>query len=320
MARSIANVVHCSTAEEFFESISPRGPYFASEGPELTWVYRGHSSDQYKLVPTALREDKPLAEITQWNCESNASQMEAEKKIITEFFWLSDKCGLHLPEDSQELRDEVESLNIKVGIATEWQGLWPPKRLLSLVGLMQHFGLPTRLLDWSGNYLVAAYFAAREAADPGTSYSDQRLAVWAFCLHAYRLDKIMSKYFGTGLDVLVVTSPSASNSNLRAQHGLFTLYNPPSIKFNEPVDRRGLDEILQANMYILNQDQIDDKPVSPIMYRFTLPVDESGKLLWLLAKEGVTAASIFPGYGGVAQAIKEQLLWERPGSNDNKST
>jgi hypothetical protein len=318
MERSIVRVVHCSTAEEFFESISPRGPYFISESPQRTWVYRGHSNDQlYRLVPSAFRK-KALVRITPFNCISNRSQMKAEAQIIRKFFWIADKGGLQLPEDSQELREEVDSLHSKLKSAPEWEGLWPPKRLLSLVGLMQHYGLPTRLLDWSGNYLIAAYFAAVEAAANITKNESKTLSVWAYCLHAHALDKILLKYCGKNLDVVVVTSPSASNSNLRAQQGLFTLCYPNLIKLDEPVDRRSLDEVLQSNKSGLNDDKVEETPVSAMLYRFTLPAMESRVLLWLLAKEGVTGSAAYPGYDGVAQALKEQALWELPWSAESE--
>jgi len=43
--------------------------------------------------------------------------------------------------------------------------------------LMQHYGAPTRLLDWTGNPLVALYFAI---ADERESFESHDAAVWAF--------------------------------------------------------------------------------------------------------------------------------------------
>jgi hypothetical protein len=42
---------------------------------------------------------------------------------------------------------------------------------------------------------------------------------------------------------------------------------------------------------------------------FTLPIAQSGRLLKLLAREGVTAASVLPGYDGVVEAVRERELW-----------
>jgi hypothetical protein len=77
---------------------------------------------------------------------------------------------LPLPEDSQQLRKELVILS-GVDASTEFAkrlsdgtAMWPPDQLLSLLALAQHHGLPTRLMDWSVNAYIAAYFAASKAA------------------------------------------------------------------------------------------------------------------------------------------------------------
>jgi hypothetical protein len=51
----------------------------------------------------------------------------------------------------------------------------------------------------------------------------------------------------------------------------------------------------------------------PFIFKFTLPVLEASELLRLLAKENITAASIYPSYDGVVQAMNETREW--PDSN-----
>ena len=49
---------------------------------------------------------------------------------------------------------------------------WPTLRSHQLI-LMQHYGLPTRLLDWSQNLLIACYFAVNQ------DMPDQPASLWA---------------------------------------------------------------------------------------------------------------------------------------------
>jgi hypothetical protein len=60
---------------------------------------------------------------------------------------------------------------------------WPQDRTHQLL-LMQHFGLPTRLLDWSMGVLTALYFAVSE------DRQDKPASLWA--INAIKLNKTMT--------------------------------------------------------------------------------------------------------------------------------
>ncbi len=162
--------------------------------------------------------------------------------------------------------------------------------------------MPTRLIDFSWNPYVAAYFAASDAIGAQSS----ELAVWAFDIE--QRDKILPAAAALGR-LRIVTVPAETDSRLAAQHALFVVRQakPTSLAAltTGPVDHTTLED-----MFVGGLPRVPG--AVPPLRRITCPTSEAPKILRLLHGLGVHAATVFGGYSGAAASCREIARWDVP--------
>lgn len=231
---------------------------------KVSWS-RGVRSTKYNLKPTLFRHPT-LIDIE--------DILKTERQITVRFSQRS------LPYLSRRLADS-------------WDKLF----------LMQHYGVPTRLLDWTENPLISAYFALQNSRE----HKDSDAAIWlcdpikwnqsAFKHISYKggvfdeNDDIVSKHApGTAVaempDTPIMMFGSHNSPRIVAQRGVFALFGK-SIK--------PMEEFYQESDF-------DNGCLEKII----IPSGNVSAIRESLFRKGLTESVVFPEIEGLAKEIRRE--------------
>jgi hypothetical protein len=226
---------------------------------------------------------------------------------LSEFMEIADSVALALPDHSFA-RGALGFLRSRTTVGPNLDttetakfideyGDWPPGEVVGVLALAQHFGIRTRLLDWSRRANVAAYFAAADAARAEVKAGF--LAVWA--IRVEMAARAFSPEPPNRFPRIDVAMPAlAGNLNMAAQLGFFTLDRSKTAP-------QGL-ELTIANRATQLKPEFRYL-AEPAFWKFLLPKTEAPHLLKLVGLEAVHAATLFPGFSGVSTHLTERRLW-----------
>ena len=276
---------------DFIQALHPLSGYWGQDARD--WIFRGHSDASWPLLPSAHRTES-WRDFTTLNAKTfrpdgsdDMGRARREIGLLAEFFRAADEAGLQVPDFAR-----VSQLLSPAPPPTGSR--WPHEDLIPVLALAQHYGVPTRLLDWSRQGRNAAYFAAL----PPSKSADE-LAVWA-------LDSGLLRDHGSRFAVAacrLATAPRSSNVNLHAQAGLFTYcqwYEDPKLT--------PLDEVVSFAVGVLMRVSKTKGEAPIVLRKMVLSRERAQDLMRLLHIDGVSAMTMFPGFAGVARHVQE-LAW-----------
>lgn len=155
---------------------------FASVKADGTWLFRGHGDAAWTLVPAIGRQS------------SASAYRLVDEKILFEDF----------------VREAMRSLDTDGFTELEW------------LAVAKHHGLPTRLLDWSANPMLAAWFATEDES----MASDAEIL--ALRVPPVRRLKIAPVFGAPGSTPAIVDVPPRA-ARITAQQGCFSLHPDPQL-------------------------------------------------------------------------------------------
>lgn len=278
----MTDTVHNTQLDKTFVEFHPEtwAEVLNFQAPLSGWVFRGQNCSSWNLATSLERSYKRISPMITIN--------QCEKNVLDRF-----KRGAHhfvsCPPDA--------------------------KNTLEWLALIQHYGGPTRLLDFTRSFYIAVFFALEAAESEAAVWclntdllretSKELLSgIW---MEKFEPERICDRLIDEGIDIptTIDIEPYRLNERLIAQQGLFVM--PCSLKFdvetclfntiNDP------DLVVKRVEYDMTHLELGTFPVTGKVLKMLLPKVIHTDARRALRSMNMDASSLFPGLDGFARSL-----------------
>lgn len=213
---------------------------------------------------------------TSWNLDSTLFRLIREQKKIDEFYNIESKIY-------SDFKTSLASREPSVIERTDWE----------VLSIGQHYGLPTRLIDWTANPLIALWFSFEQMK---TNTNDR--AVWGLVVDKLNLADFRKDNLFHGRFVKVFEPPK-KDPRIIAQSAWFSIQNM------DLFGNQGGDGIPVFNKYN-TMNQMEEFEYELIKMVFSN--SSRTEILNELDNKGINHSTVFPDLTGDCKKIKWKYL------------
>lgn len=255
-----------------------------------SFLYRGLADKTYHLLPGIFRKHIAL---------------DKELEIVNDKY-------LTWANETEILRAFIHEASAHLSI--------PSNNLSQWLEYAQHYGVPTRLLDWSKNPLVALYFCCKDQGERDG-------AVWL--LHVGNYSRFVSRKLAERDDRGFKTAHMAIQELLdgNSHYEYPILYTPYYVDMRMSAQgsyfmvwgtqRKPLEDLLLSDDTRMKLPEKDNgsrtygiHETTALLFRFIIYADRKQPILHELNTVGINEKTLFPGLDGVGRYIERQYRFD----------
>jgi hypothetical protein len=246
----------------------PEELVLAGESLGNSW-FRGHGSDKWELKSTLERDANNFG-------------------VPREALWEREQTMLRLFKKRAHLY--LRDIDV-------------PENDFEWFSLIRHYGGPSRLLDVTSSYLVAAYFALYD------SRPKQDAVIWAFrdsIVTNVEIQNLIALFKVDSQPDLLIGSPDRLNIRLHAQSGYFFVPGSLSTSLEDQIATR-FDTDFKQKVSVYRAARRIKTEIRHRIWKLIIPRAAHSEMFRFLSRCNVRAYSLIPGIDGLASSLREMM-------------
>ncbi|WP_195199848.1 FRG domain-containing protein [Faecalispora jeddahensis] len=284
---------------ELFQILNKLRGSYPQRPTESPFIYRGVSDNGFSLIPSIFRQ--------------------VEEQIEDDDFQEPIKNYKYLAHSKEKtiLRDFITQ-------ASGYIKDIPIDDYLHWAEYAQHFGAPTRLLDWTSNPLVAMFFACinnknddaaiwilhkgnyRNYRIKHSKYSDEEKEIINRLSHQELFNSFFDDKNKIDLKYPLIYHPYYVDSRMEAQSSVFMFWG---------TSQESLENMVPKENYLVPQDPFQgvvygEKQTQEVLLELRIPQSTKQSFIRQLEMIGINYKTLFPGLDGIGKYIEHKYRFD----------